>query len=115
MSIRPVKRLVRSKPTLEGAGVHLRRAFGFGDPSEFDPFLLLDDFRNDIPQDYLAGFPWHPHRGIETITYVLAGTVEHGDTMKIAGHCRRGRAKDDGGQRPPLPGGGEKRPTPGES
>src|SRR4051794_25053846 len=81
MSIRPVKRLVRSKPTLEGAGVHLRRAFGFGDTSETDPFLLLDDFRNDVPEDYLPGFPWHPHRGIETITYVLAGTVEHGDSM----------------------------------
>ncbi len=81
MSIRPVKRLVKSKPTREGAGVHLRRAFGFGNTSEFDPFLLLDDFRNDIPEDYLAGFPWHPHRGIETITYVLAGTVEHGDSM----------------------------------
>ena len=77
----PVKRLVRSKPTLEGAGVHLRRAFGFGNTSDFDPFLLLDDFRNDIPEDYLAGFPWHPHRGIETITYVLAGTVDHGDSM----------------------------------
>src|SRR5262245_43762525 len=62
MSIRPVKRLVRSKPTLEGAGVHLRRAFGFGNTSDFDPFLLLDDFRNDIPADYAAGFPWHPHR-----------------------------------------------------
>ena len=81
MSIRPVKRLIRAKPTLEGAGVHLRRAFGFGDPGEFDPFLLLDDFRNDRPVDYLAGFPWHPHRGIETITYVLAGRVEHGDSM----------------------------------
>ena len=81
MSIRPVKQLIISKPTLEGAGVHLRRAFGFGKTSEFDPFLLLDDFRNDIPEDYLAGFPWHPHRGIETITYVLAGTVEHGDSM----------------------------------
>ena len=81
MSIRPVKQLIISKPTLEGAGVHLRRAFGFGNTSEFDPFLLLDDFRNDVPQDYLAGFPWHPHRGIETITYVLAGTVEHGDSM----------------------------------
>jgi redox-sensitive bicupin YhaK (pirin superfamily) len=81
MSIRPIKRLVRSKPTLEGAGVHLRRAFGFGNTSEFDPFLLLDDFRNDVPADYLAGFPWHPHRGIETITYVLAGTVEHGDSI----------------------------------
>ena len=73
MSIRPVKRLVKAKPTLEGAGVHLRRAFGFGNTSDFDPFLLLDDFRNDVPEDYLAGFPWHPHRGIETITYVLAG------------------------------------------
>jgi len=81
MSIRPVKRLVKAKPTLEGAGVHLRRAFGFGNTSDFDPFLLLDDFRNDVPADYLAGFPWHPHRGIETITYVLAGTVEHGDSM----------------------------------
>ena len=81
MSIRPVQRLIQSKPTLEGAGVHLRRAFGFGNTSDYDPFLLLDDFRNDIPEDYLAGFPWHPHRGIETITYVLAGTVEHGDSM----------------------------------
>jgi redox-sensitive bicupin YhaK (pirin superfamily) len=81
MSIRPVKRLIKAKPTLEGAGVHLRRAFGFGSTSDFDPFLLLDDFRNDMPEDYLAGFPWHPHRGIETITYVLAGTVEHGDSM----------------------------------
>jgi len=81
MSLRPVKRIIKSKPTTEGAGVHLRRAFGFGNTGEFDPFLLLDDFRNDIPEDYLAGFPWHPHRGIETITYVLAGTVEHGDSM----------------------------------
>jgi len=85
MSTRPVKRLVRAKPTLEGAGVHLRRAFGFGDTSDFDPFLLLDDFRSDVPADYLAGFPWHPHRGIETITYVLAGTVEHGDSMGNSG------------------------------
>jgi redox-sensitive bicupin YhaK (pirin superfamily) len=65
MSIRPVKRLIKSKPTLEGAGVHLRRAFGFGNTKDFDPFLLLDDFRNDVPEDYLAGFPWHPHRGIK--------------------------------------------------
>jgi redox-sensitive bicupin YhaK (pirin superfamily) len=81
VSIRPIKRLSKARPTLEGAGVHLRRAFGFGRTSDFDPFLLLDDFRNERPEDYLAGFPWHPHRGIETITYVLAGTVEHGDSM----------------------------------
>ena len=81
MSIRPVKSIVQSKPTIEGAGVKLRRAFGFGDTVETDPFLLLDDFRNDKPADYLAGFPWHPHRGIETITYVLNGTVEHGDSL----------------------------------
>ena len=76
MSIRPVKKLIKAKPTLEGAGVHLQRAFGFGNTTDFDPFLLLDDFRNDVPKDYLAGFPWHPHRGIETITYVLAGDVQ---------------------------------------
>ena len=81
MSLRPVRRLSKAKPTIEGAGVHLRRAFGFGQTSDFDPFLLLDDFRNDVPEDYLAGFPWHPHRGIETITYVLTGSVEHGDSM----------------------------------
>ncbi|HVY95153.1 MAG TPA: pirin family protein, partial [Bryobacteraceae bacterium] len=81
MSLRPVKRLIHSKPTIEGAGVHLRRAFGFGNTSDFDPFLLLDDFRNDVPAEYLKGFPWHPHRGIETVTYVLAGNVEHGDSM----------------------------------
>jgi quercetin 2,3-dioxygenase len=81
MSIRPVKKILKAQPTVEGAGVNLRRAIGFGDPYEVDPFLLLDDFRNEQPEDYLAGFPWHPHRGIETITYVLAGSVEHGDSI----------------------------------
>jgi hypothetical protein len=90
MSIRPVKRIVESKPTMEGAGVHLRRAFGFGETAETDPFLLFDDFRNDRPDDYVAGFPWHPHRGIETITYVLAGTVDHGDSLGNQGSLGAG-------------------------
>ena len=85
MSLRPVKRIIQSRPTLEGAGVKLRRAFGFGATGDFDPFLLLDDFRNEHPEDYLAGFPWHPHRGIETITYVLAGSVSHGDSLGNSG------------------------------
>jgi len=90
MSLRPVRRVTSSRPTLEGAGVHLRRAFGFGNTTDYDPFLLLDDFRNDVPEEYLAGFPWHPHRGIETITYVLAGTVEHGDSMGNRGAIAAG-------------------------
>jgi redox-sensitive bicupin YhaK (pirin superfamily) len=90
MSIRPIKRIIEATPTMEGAGVKLRRAFGFGATSEFDPFLLLDDFRNDRPEDYLAGFPWHPHRGIETITYVLAGTVAHGDSLGNRGNLGAG-------------------------
>src|SRR5271156_3801247 len=90
MSIRPVKSIVTSQPTIEGAGVKLNRAFGFGKTSEFDPFLLLDDFRNDRPDDYRAGFPWHPHRGIETIPYVLAGSVEHGDSLGNRGNLEAG-------------------------
>jgi redox-sensitive bicupin YhaK (pirin superfamily) len=90
MSIRPVKQVVQSRPHVEGAGVKLRRAFGFGDTTDFDPFLLLDDFRNDNPDDYRKGFPWHPHRGIETITYVLAGQVEHGDSLGNRGNLGAG-------------------------
>ena len=90
MSIRPVKQIIEARPTLEGAGVKLKRGFGFGETSDYDPFLLFDDFRNDSPADYLAGFPWHPHRGIETITYVLAGTVEHGDSLGNRGSLGAG-------------------------
>jgi quercetin 2,3-dioxygenase len=90
MSLRPVKQILETKPTVEGAGVKLQRAFGFGKTAEFDPFLLLDDFRSDIPADYLAGFPWHPHRGIETITYVLAGEVAHGDSLGNKGRMTAG-------------------------
>jgi quercetin 2,3-dioxygenase len=79
--IRKIQKVWQSKPTVEGAGVHLHRAFGYYQVPQFDPFLLLDDFRGDNPADYLKGFPWHPHRGIETITYVLAGEVEHGDSL----------------------------------
>jgi len=89
--IRKIRQTIRSKPTMEGAGVHLHRAFG--SPREaliFDPFLLLDDFRNDKPQHYVSGFPWHPHRGIETITYVLKGTVAHGDSMGNNGEIMAG-------------------------
>ena len=90
MSIRPVKRIIESQPTVEGAGVKLRRGFGFGATEEFDPFLLFDDFRNERPEDYLKGFPWHPHRGIETITYVLAGSVHHGDSLGNRGAMTAG-------------------------
>jgi redox-sensitive bicupin YhaK (pirin superfamily) len=90
VSIRPVKEIIQAQPTMEGAGVKLHRAFGFGKTDEFDPFLLFDDFRNERPADYLAGFPWHPHRGIETITYVLAGTVSHGDSLGNQGSLGAG-------------------------
>jgi quercetin 2,3-dioxygenase len=90
MSLRPVRQMYKSTPTMEGAGVKLRRAFGFGKTEDFDPFLLLDDFRGDRKDDYIAGFPWHPHRGIETITYVLAGTVEHKDSLGNSGELTGG-------------------------
>ena len=90
MSLRPVKRVLTAKDTLEGAGVRLKRAFGFGNTEEFDPFLLFDDFRNERPEDFLKGFPWHPHRGIETITYVLAGSVDHGDSLGNKGSLGAG-------------------------
>lgn len=82
---REIKKVIRSRATIEGAGVQLRRAFGFGEVPQFDPFLLLDDFRGDNPKQYIKGFPWHPHRGIETITYMLEGNVEHGDSIGNSG------------------------------
>jgi redox-sensitive bicupin YhaK (pirin superfamily) len=82
---RRIAKLIKSQPTLEGAGVHLKRVFGFGNTDLFDPFLLLDDFRSDNPAHYLKGFPWHPHRGIETITYMIDGQVEHGDSLGNSG------------------------------
>lgn len=90
MSIRPVKSISGTTPTLEGAGVHLHRVFGFGNTDLTDPFLMMDDFRNERPENYARGFPWHPHRGIETITYVLAGTVEHGDSLGNVGNLGAG-------------------------
>ena len=90
MSTRKIKRVLKSRPTLEGAGVHLKRAFGFYQVPDLDPFLLLDDFHSDNPSHYLKGFPWHPHRGIETITYVLFGAVEHGDSMGNKGMIHPG-------------------------
>jgi quercetin 2,3-dioxygenase len=88
--IRKIKSVSKSKPTVEGAGVHLKRAFGYYQVPQFDPFLMLDDFRSDDPAKYLRGFPWHPHRGIETITYVLEGNVEHGDSMGNKGDINSG-------------------------
>ena len=94
MTFRPVTATSLAKPAMEGAGVHLHRVFGFGDPSETDPFLMMDDFRNDDPQFYEKGFPWHPHRGIETITYVLEGEVEHGDSLGNRGTLGAARSQN---------------------
>src|ERR1035437_9730119 len=88
--IRKVKTVFKSKPTIEGDGVHLNRAFGFNEVPAMDPFLLLDNFHSNNPADYVKGFPWHPHRGIETITYVLHGEIEHGDSMGNKGKIRAG-------------------------
>ena len=89
-NIRTIKRISKSKPTMEGAGVLLKRVFGYNEVPLLDPFLLLDDFHSDNPDDYLAGFPWHPHRGIETITYMLYGKLEHGDSLGNGGVIEAG-------------------------
>jgi redox-sensitive bicupin YhaK (pirin superfamily) len=88
--VRKIKKILKSVPTIEGAGVHLKRAFGSHHAPQLDPFLLLDDFHSDDPKDYIMGFPWHPHRGIETITYVIQGNVEHGDSMGNKGTINSG-------------------------
>jgi redox-sensitive bicupin YhaK (pirin superfamily) len=92
-TIRKIRRVLKGKPTLEGAGVRLHRVFGYSQVPMFDPFLLLDDFRSDKREDYIAGFPWHPHRGIETITYVLTGDVEHGDSLGNKGVISSGETQ----------------------
>jgi hypothetical protein len=89
-TLRKIHQVWKSEPTIEGAGVHLRRAFGYYQLPQLDPFLLLDDFHSNTPADYLKGFPWHPHRGIETITYVLDGDVEHGDSLGNQGSIASG-------------------------
>ena len=89
-TVRKIRKVLKSKPTLEGAGVHLKRVFGYQHAPQFDPFLLLDDFHSDNPDHYIRGFPWHPHRGIETITYMLYGTVEHGDSLGNQGVIQSG-------------------------
>ncbi len=87
---RTVKELWKSEPTMEGAGVRLYRAFGFYEVPKLDPFLLLDDFHSDDPNDYVKGFPWHPHRGIETVTFMINGEVDHGDSLGNKGAIRSG-------------------------
>ena len=88
--MRKIRKIYPAKPTIEGAGVHLKRVFGHAEVPTFDPFLLLDDFHSDNPKDYLAGFPWHPHRGIETVTYMIHGLVEHGDSLGNKGTIQSG-------------------------
>ncbi|MCD4800030.1 MAG: pirin family protein [Methanococcoides sp.] len=87
---RSINKIIKSRPTIEGAGVHLKRAFGFNQAPQLNPFLLLDDFHSNDPNEFLMGFPWHPHRGIETITYVLSGKIEHGDSMGNSGVINSG-------------------------
>jgi quercetin 2,3-dioxygenase len=93
MTNRRIHKIYKSSPTIEGAGVHLKRAFGYSQLPLFDPFLMLDDFHTSKPEEYLAGFPWHPHRGIETITYLLDGLIEHGDSMGNTGVIRAGEVQ----------------------
>lgn len=88
--VRTVKRIVTGKRTTDGAGVKLVRVFGHKDTADFDPFLMLDAFDSTNPDDYVRGFPWHPHRGIETITYLIQGSIEHGDSLGNKGRIGDG-------------------------
>jgi redox-sensitive bicupin YhaK (pirin superfamily) len=90
LKIKKIQKIVKARPTSDGAGVKLKRVFGYNEIPDFDPFLLFDHFGSDKPEDYMAGFPWHPHRGIETVTYMLKGSVEHGDSMGNAGIIETG-------------------------
>ena len=90
MQRKPIKRITKGTVQYDGAGVKLVRVIGYDDVKEFDPFLMLDAFDSENPEDYIKGFPWHPHRGIETVTYLIDGKIEHGDSLGNSGSIDEG-------------------------